>query len=129
DGIEHAVRRYVDAVIGLDHMHTRAALLLRLPEIHDGGKIHVAVNDLVAAAAEVQAAGDDSLAERHVQVHAHRAAGGVHQDADRVPDLTRHVPPLFLPGADTARCPGFTVRTERRANYPRHHAPRVSDDA
>jgi hypothetical protein len=48
DGIKQALGRNGNTVIGFDHVHAGAAHLLCLPEIHDGGEIHVGVDDLVA---------------------------------------------------------------------------------
>src|ERR1700677_1084874 len=68
DSIQQALGRNRDAIVCFDHMNLRAAWALRLPEIHDGRKVHVAVNDFVACAGEIKARCDHRLTGGNVLV-------------------------------------------------------------
>src|SRR5208283_1251494 len=87
DGVEQAVGRHRDAVVRLDHVYLRSVRALSLPEVHDGGKVHVAVNDFVARAAEIEAGSDDGLAGGDVLMQRDGIPGRVHQGAKFVADF------------------------------------------
>src|SRR5262245_58436667 len=127
DGFDQTLGGHVNAVIGADHVDARATAALRLPEIHHRREIHVAIDDFVAPAAEIEAAGHHVLAAGNVQMHAHRAGLGVHQHADGVAHVARHHPPVFFPCAHAARGPDVAVGLDRVIHTAGHGAQRVAD--
>ena len=69
DGIQQALGRDVDAVVGLDHVYLRAVLSLRFPEIHYRREVQIAVDNFVSLGAEIKAGGNHRLTCRHILVH------------------------------------------------------------
>src|SRR4029077_14108229 len=127
DGVEQAVGRDGDTVVRFDHVNLRAVLALRFPEIHDGRKVHVAVNDFVALAGEVETGSDHRLAGGDVLVERDGIFGCVHQGAEFVANFEGEHPPPFHPSADAACCPDIGVGMERVINGARHGSEGVGD--
>ena len=87
NSIQQALSRHGDAIIGLHHAHAGAVGVLGLPEVHDGRKVHVAVNDLVALAGKIEAGREDGLTGGHILVGGNGAFGRVHEGANFVSDI------------------------------------------
>ena len=111
----------------LTHVNLRAVLALRFPEIHDRGKVHVAVNDFVALAGEIETGSDYGLAGGDVLVERNGILGRVHQGAEFVANFEGKHPPAFFPGANAASGPDIGVGMERVVNGARHGSERVGD--
>ena len=127
DGVEQALGGNGNAVVRLHHVNLRAVLALRLPEIHDGGKVHVAVDDFVALASEIETGGDYGLAGGDVLMERDGIFGRVHQRADFVADFESERPPAFLPGANAASGPDIGVGVEGVVDGARHGSEGVRD--
>ena len=127
DGIEQAVGGDGDAVVGFDHVNVRAILALRFPEIHDGGEVHVAVDDFVALSGEIETGGDDGLAGGDVLMQRDGIFGRVHQGAEFVAYFESQHPPAFFPGANAACRPDIGVGMERVVNGAGHGSEGVGD--
>ena len=97
DRVQQALDGNRDSVVGLNHVHAGAVGLLRLPEIHHRREIHVAVDDFVALAGEIEARSHDRLAGGDVLMGRNRALRGVHQRANLVADLRRPASTSVLP--------------------------------
>src|SRR5208283_2545611 len=131
DGVEQAVGGNGDAVVGFDHVNFCSVGALRFPEIHYGGKVHVAVNDLVALglllSSEIETRCDDGLAGGDVLMQRDGIFGRVHQGAEFVADFEGEHPPALFPGANSAGCPDVGVGVERVVNGARHGSQGVGD--
>ena len=127
DGIQQSFGRNRNSVIGFDHPDARSVGSLRLPEIHYRGEIHVAVNDLIALAGEIEAGSDDGLASRHVLMSGDRPLSCIHQSANLIAFFRcQHPPPLF-PGAHAACGPGVGVSLHGVVDSARHRAQGIAD--
>src|SRR5208283_183421 len=112
DGIEQALGVDVDTVIIAHHLDACAARALRLPEVHDRGKVQVSVNHLIAPAAEVETRRHRRLTGGHVLQAGDRTGGRIHQRANLIANLRREHPPFVVPGANAARAPHVRVAVE-----------------
>src|SRR5438132_13804814 len=95
DSIEQPLGWDGNAIISLYHVDACTILPLRFPEIHDRGKIHIAVHDLVALAGEVEARGYDCLTRRYVLMSAHRTFRRIHKRAKSDSDCSGEHPPAL----------------------------------
>ena len=120
DGVKQAIGGDGDAVIGFHHVNLSAVLALRFPEMHHGGKVHVAVNDLVALAGEVKTRSHHGLTSRYVLMKRNAIFGRVHQSANFVANFRSQHPPAFFPGANAAGRPNIGVGMERVINGAGH---------
>src|SRR5208283_750982 len=127
DGVEQALGGNGDAVVGFDHVNLRTVLALRLPEIHDGGKVHVAVDDLVALAGEIEARCNYGLAGGDVLMQRDGIFGRVHQGAEFIANFESQHPPALFPGANAARGPDVGVGVERVIHGAWHGYEGVGD--
>src|SRR3954469_9172561 len=127
NGGQQAFCRDMDSIVCSHHVHTCAEGLLSFPEVHDRGKIHVGVDDLVALAGKIKARCHHRLALRHILVNRNRVALGVHQPFDHAADLMCQHPPGFFPGAHSARHPHFGIFVQRLLRCARHRSQGVAD--
>src|SRR5260370_552767 len=116
DSVEQARGGNADAVISFDHVNPRAVLALRFPEIHDGRKVHVAVNDFIALTGEVETGRDHRLAGCDVLVERDGILVRGHQGTEFVANFEAEHPPAFFPGPNAPRCADVGVHMQRYLN-------------
>src|SRR6266550_2004144 len=140
DCIQQSLDGDGNAVISLYHVDACTILPLRFPEIHDRGKIHVAVHDLVALAGEVEARGYDCLTRRYVLMSVRRDCQPVSRRATMIstnPRTEPHAPRGERMGkaaswSAESRWRNFTCaasETSQANNKPASAAPRMETNA
>src|ERR1035441_8095602 len=127
DGVEQAIGGDSNTVVSLDHVDLRAVLPLRFPEIHDGGKVQVAVDDFVALAGKVKARSNHGLTRGDVLVKRNGIFGRIHQGAEFVANFKGEHPPAFFPGAKSASSPDIGVGMKRVVNGSGHGSEGVGN--
>src|SRR5579871_825956 len=127
DRFKNALGGHMDAIVGLDHVDPCSVGFLGLPEIHDGGKVHVAIYDLVARATEVEATGNDRLTNGYVLVHADGAFWSIHDRPDLIAYFAGEHPPFLFPGPNATGRPCVTKGLRGVIDASGHGAQRVAD--
>src|SRR5208282_1233218 len=127
DGVEQTIGGNADAIISFDHVNLGAILALGFPEIHDGRKVQVAVNDFVALAGEVKTRSHHGLTGGDILVKRDGILGRVHQGAEFVANFRGEHPPAFLPGANAAGCPDIGIGMKGDVNGARHGSEGVGN--